>query len=344
MQIVKAAVDAYHYDIILENGLTGRLGDRLNERFHPRRALLVTDENVGSLYGARVMRSLQAAMIDAQPLTLKAGGYPGTLDALREISAHMADMALSREDALIVMGGGSLCDTGGFAAWNYRDLIRLVQVPTTLIGIADWAVAGKTALEYKPGSRMIGSFFPPSLVLIDPQTVSTMPDRAFYSGMGEVVKCGCAADAPLFHMLETLSGRAAVQARMEEIAWRCLEIKNSLAGANRQKVLLGHGVAHAIETAQHYRGLLHGEAVGVGMLAVTRFSERAGFTTRGTAARLAECLGRYHLPLTAAVDPQTMLKRLQALGTALEAVVPERVGWTTVQKVDNAFFTGAWFG
>jgi len=343
LQIVKAAAGAYHYDIVLENGLTGRLGDRLSERLQPRRALLVTDENVDRLYGARVLRSLEAAMIDVQSLTLRAGGYPGTLDALREISARMAALKLSREDALIVMGGGSLCDTGGFAAWNYRDVVRLVQVPTTLIGMADWAVGGKTALEYKPGSRMIGSFFPPTLVLIDPQTTFTMPDREFFSGMGEVVKCGCAADAALFHMLETLSGRASVEARMEEIAWRCLEIKRALLAEDRRKAMLGHSMAHAIETAQRYRGLLHGEAVGVGMLAMARHGERLGLTTRGTANRIADCLTRYQLPLAAWIDHDTMAGRLRALGPHLELAVPERVGWTTVRQADNAFVTEAWF-
>ena len=335
---------AYHYDIILENGLTGRLGDRLAQRLHPARALLVTDENVWRLYGGRVTRSLEAAMIPAETLVLKAGGYPATLDALREIAARMTEMKLSREDALIVMGGGSLCDTGGYAAWNYRDVVRLVQVPTTLIGMADWAVGGKTALEYKPGSRMIGSFFPPTLALIDPQTTATMPEREFMSGMGEVIKCGCAADAALFHLLESLSGRAAIQARMEEIAWRCLELKRPLVGAQRRKAMLGHSVAHAIETAQRYRGLLHGEAVGVGMLTVARHGERLDLTTRGTAERIADCLRRYSLPLTAQVDPGAMQARLHALGTSLDIAVPERVGWTCVHHVDNTFVTNAWFG
>ena len=344
MQTVQASVGAYRYDIILENGLTGRLGDRLSERFRPSRALLVTDENVWRLYGPRVMRSLEAAMIPAESLVLRAGGYPATLDALREIAGRMSDLRLGREDALIVMGGGSLCDTGGYAAWNYRDVVRLVQVPTTLIGMADWAAGGKTALEYKPGSRMIGSFFPPTLTLVDPQTTATMPEREFMSGMGEVIKCGCAADAALFHLLETLSGRAAIEARMEEIAWRCLAIKGPLEGPARQKVMLGHSMAHAIETAQRYRGLLHGEAVGLGMLAVTRHGERLGLTTRGTAERLTDCLRRYHLPLAAAVEPQTMQARLHALGSSLDIAVPERVGWTRVHHVDNAFVMDAWFG
>lgn len=344
MQTVNASLGAYRYDIVLENGLTGRLGDRLAERLQPRRALLVTDENVWRLYGARVMRSLEAAMIPAESLTLKAGGYPATLHALSEIATCMAELQLSREDALIVMGGSALCDMAGYAAWNYHDVVRLVHAPTTLIGMADWAVGGKTTLEYKPGSRMIGSFFPPTLALIDPQTTATMPEREFMSGMGEVIKCGCAADAALFHLLETLSGRAAIESRMEEIAWRCLELKRPLIGEQWQKALLGHSVAHAIETAQRYRGLLHGEAVGVGLLTVAWHGERLGLTTRGTATRIADCLARYSLPLTASVEPETMLARLHALGDSLEIAVPERVGWTSICHVDNTFLTDAWFG
>ena len=344
MQLIKASAGAYRYDIVIENGMTGRLGDRMCEFFHPRRVLFVTDENVYRLYGARVLRSMEAAMIETHTLVLRAGGYPQTLDALREISAQMAALQLERADALLMMGGCALCDTGAFAAWNYRGVVQLIQAPTTLIGMTDWAVGGKTALEYKPGTRMIGSFFPPTLMLIDPQTTYTMPDRAFESGMGEVIKCGCAADAALFHLLETLSGRAAVEARMEEIAWRCLQLKQSLSGRDRQKMMLGHALANAIEVTQRYRGLLHGEAVGVGMLAVTRYAEHCDLTVRGTSGRIAECLTRYQLPLTALVEPEAMLRRIQSLGAAADIAVPERIGWTTVRPLDNSFLTGAWFG
>ena len=343
MQRIRASVGDYYYDIHLDNGLTGRLGDRLSETLHPRRALLIVDENIDRLYGARVVRSLEAAMIRPYVLTLPTGGYAQTLDALREITAAMSDMALSPEDALVAMGGGKLCDSVGYAAWNYKSVVRLVYVPTTLIGMADWAVGGKTALEYKLGSRMIGSFFPPTLTLIDPQTVCTMTEREFESGMAEVIKRACAADAALFHQLETLTGRAAIEVRMEEIAWRCLAIKQSLSGRDRTKLLLGHGMANAIETAQRYRGLLHGEAVGVGMRVTACASERCGMSARGTADRIAECLQRYHLPMTAVVDPDFMLRRIHALGESLDTAVPERVGWCAVRHLGNAFFADAWF-
>lgn len=343
MQRIRASVGNYYYDIHLDNGLTGRLGDRLSETLQPRRALLVLDENIDRLYGARAVRSLEAAMIRPYVLTLPAGGYAQTLDALREITSAMTDMAIAPEDALIAMGGGMLCDSVGYAAWNYKSVVRLVYVPTTLIGMADWAVGGKTALEYKPGSRMIGSFFPPTIALIDPQTVCTMPERAFESGMAEVVKSACAADAALFRQLETLTGRAAVEVRMEEIAWRCLAIKQSLSGRDRHKLLLGHGIANAIETAQRYRGLLHGEAVGVGMRVTACAAERCGMSARGTADRITECLQRYHLPMTAVVDPDFMLRRIRALGDSLDTAVPERVGWCAVRHLGNAFLADAWF-
>ena len=254
-------------------------------------------------------------------------------------------MALAPEDALVAMGGGKLCDSVGYAAWNYKSVVRLVYVPTTLIGMADWAVGGKTALEYKLGSRMIGSFFPPTLTLIDPQTVCTMPEREFESGMAEVIKSACAADAALFHQLETLAGRAAVEVRIEEIAagaaWPSSSRSPEPTGA---RLLLGHGLANAIETAQRYRGLLHGEAVArLGMRVTACASERCGVSARGTADRIAECLQRYHLPMTAVVDPDFMLRRIHALGESLDTAVPERVGWCAVRHLGNAFFADAWF-
>lgn len=329
------------YDIIIENGLVGRLGDRIPAGIMPKRALLVADETVARRYGARAKRSLEAVGIHVHTLPLKAGGYCQTLNALKEIAAQMNELELGPEDALVPMGGGVLCDMGGFAAWNHKQVIRLIQVPTTLIGMTDWAVQGKTAIEHKIGTRMIGSFFPPSLILIDPQTTFTQPNREFESGMAEVIKCACAADASLFHMLESLTGRAAVEARLEEIAWRCLCVKLSLEGRDQMKMMLGHHLGHVIETAQRYRGLLHGEAIGVGMLMTTRFGEALGMTARGTCARLENCLSLYGLPTNTDVDDRAFNACLKTL-PRFEAVVPERVGWSIIRQLDNAFLLNAW--
>ena len=329
------------YDVIIENGLVGRLGDRIPAALMPKRALLVADETVARQYGARAKRSLEAVGIQVHTLPLKADGYCQTLNALKEIAARMNELNLGPDDALVPMGGGVLCDMGGFAAWNHKQMIRLIQIPTTLVGMTDWAIHGKTAIEHKVGTRMIGSFFPPSLILIDPQTSFTQPNRAFESGMAEVIKCACAADASLFHMLESLTGRAAVEARLEEIAWRCLCVKLSLAGRDQAKMMLGHHMGHVIETAQRYRGLLHGEAIGVGMLMMTQLGEAFGMTARGTSARLENCLLHYHLPTSTFADDQAVNACLRSL-PRFEAAIPERIGWTILRQLDSTFLLSAW--
>ena len=344
MQTVHAEIGDYHYDIYLEDGLMGRVAQAIEEHLSIRRALVVTDERLWDVCGEALNDSFAGAMIESSALVLKGGGYAATLDALREISEGMAEMGLGPDDAVVCIGGGTLLDTCGFAAWHHKDVVRLVQIPTSLIGMVDWAVGGKSALEHRAGTRMIGSFFPPSLILIDPEMVCLLSDRAFSAGMGEVIKTACAADAPLFRLLESLDGRRGVQERMEEIAWRCLTVKNRMLKSDPDLALLGHGLAHAIEATQRYRILLHGEAVGIGTLCVLRRGEAQGYTVTGSTQRLEDCLTRYGLPTSTLCDPQSMLRAIQALGSSCQTALVQRVGFGESMRVDNSFLVNAWFG
>jgi 3-dehydroquinate synthase len=337
MQRIKAT----GYDIIIKNGLIGRLGANIPDALMPRRALLIADERVARLYGARAKRSLEAVGIVVHTLPLLADGYPQTLHALNEISTKMNSLSLGPDDEVVAMGGSVLCDMCGFAAWNHRQVVRLIQVPTTVMGMIDWSVRGKTAVEHKVGTRMIGSFFPPSLILIDPQTTYTQDDRSFISGMAEVIKCACATDPALFVMLEGMTGRAAVESRLEEIAWRCLVIKQSLDGREQMKMMLGHHMGHILETAQRYRGLLHGEAIGLGMLIMVRFAEAMGMSESGTTARLEKLMRRYRLPVASFADESTILAAIRKM-PRFEAVIPSRIGWSSIEQLDSAFLMGAW--
>lgn len=331
------------YDILIENGLLGRVGERLCERLTPGRVLLAAVEKVDRLFGERVRRSLEAMGVEYAHLTLRADISGGTLNALNDLTRAMAQMKLGEGDTLMVLGGAMMCDIGAFALRNSRRRAQLVQVPTTLLAMADWAVGGKTAVEHRPGTHMPGSFFAPDLMLIDPQAAFSLPDRQFENGMGEVIKCACAADASMFRMLESLSGRAAIEARMEEIVWNCLRVKASLCGEERARMRLGHNLAYAIEMAQHHRLLMHGEAVALGMLAVSRYSECLGMTTRGTSQRIEDCLNRYHLPLRTSVEQEEMLKALRSF-SAPQCVLLERIGWSTVRAMEPGFLERAWFG
>ena len=331
------------YDILIESGLLGRAGERLCERFAPGRVLLAAAEPVDRLFGGRVRRSLEAMGVEYGALTVHADISGGTLNALNDMTRAMAQMKLGEGDTLMVLGGAMMCDMGAFALRNSRRRARLVQVPTTLLGMADWEVDGKTAVEHRPGTNMPGSFFAPDLILIDPQAAFALSDRQFENGMGEVIKCACAADASMFRMLESLSGRSAVEARMEEVIWSSLSVKASLCGEERARMRLGHNLAYAIEMAQHHRLLMHGEAVALGMLAVSRYSECLGITAHGTSKRIEDCLNRYHLPLRTSVEREEMLGALRSF-SAPQCVLLERVGWSTVRSMEPDFMERAWFG
>ena len=343
MQSIRVLAGNAGYDILIENGLLGRLGERLCERLSPGRVLLVAAEKVNDLFGQRVRRSLTAMGVEYGALVVHADISGGTLNALNDVTRAMMQMKLGEGDTLLILGGAMLCDLGAFALKNSRRRARLVQAPTTLLGMADWAVDGKTAVEHRRGANMPGSFFAPDLILIDPQAAFTLSDRQFENGMGEVIKCACAADASMFRMLESLSGRAAIEARMEEVIWTSLSVKASLCGEERARMRLGHSLAYAIEMAQHHRLLMHGEAVALGMLAVSRYSECLGITTRGTSQRIEDCLNRYHLPLRTSVEKEEMLKALRSFN-APQCVLLERVGWSTVRSMEPGFMEKAWFG
>ena len=343
MQNIHVTTRKGGYDILIENGLTGRLGERLCERMRPGRVLLAMDTQVDALFGERVRRSLDAMGLEWRSLVTASDVTGGTLNALNDITRAMTQWQLGAQDTLLIVGGAMLCDTGAFALINGRCPARLVQSPTTLLGMADWAVYGKTAVEHHPGSRMIGSFFAPGLILIDPQTAYTLPERQFLSGMGEMIKCAASADAGMFHLLESLTGRAAVESRLEELTWACLSIKAELGEEGQQKMRLGHNLAYAIEMAQHHRDLTHGEAVAVGMLGVTCLCEAMGRTARGTTDRLEECLKKYGLPTRARVETDVMRKALASLRGTPEVVL-ERIGWCDLRHVEEDFLTRAWFG
>ena len=341
MQIIRASYDAQQYDILIENGMTGRLGDRLSERLRQRHCLLITDENVMKLYGGRAMRSVEAADFHVKSLTIPSGGCAMTIEALHKIEDGLNQTAPDAGWIVLALGGASLCDAVGCAMRSARNGAALVYCPTTLMGMADWAAGGRTASEKRSDALALGVFFPPDMTLIDPQCAASLSDRAFYSGMAEIIKCACALDATFFRQIEGFPGRDSVQKSLDDVLCRCLELK---CGKPRDKALalLGHDIACALQAAQRYRGLTHGEAVAIGMMAVCLHGERAGLTAQGTSRRLGACLKRYHVPLTVKIDEKSVLDQLDGLPNLFDLAVPERVGWCAVHKANGAFLKNAY--
>ncbi len=339
------------YDILLERGVLARAGRELTNRFPCKRWMIVTDGNVNALYGDSVASSLEDAGLPASRLVLPAGESTKSLMMLERTYHALCAAGISRGDGILSLGGGVIGDLAGFAAATYLRGIPYVQAPTSLLAQVDSAVGGKVAVDLPEGKNLVGSFYQPKLVLLDPDTLMTLPDKYFSDGMGEVIKYGCIRDASLFQLLLERPGREALQPYMHEIIARCVAIKADIVSRDehdtgeRMVLNFGHTLGHAIEALQGYEGLSHGEAVAVGMHLVCRLAEEKGLTEEGTADAVRDCLTAHGLPASVKLyQPERLFDILgrdkKNLGRALHVVLLKRIGESWLYDTSPDFFQG----
>jgi 3-dehydroquinate synthase len=340
------------YDILLECGILKRTGTELKKRLPAiGKWMIVTDEHVDALYGDTVEGSVREAGLGAARLCLKPGEATKSLSVLEEVYHALCAAGISRGDGILALGGGVIGDLAGFAASTYLRGIPYVQVPTSLLAQVDSAVGGKVAVDLPEGKNLVGSFYQPRLVLLDPDTLHTLPDRFFSDGMGEVIKYGCIRDAELFQLLSKNPGKDALKSHMEDIIARCVAIKADIVARDEhdtgERMLLnfGHTLGHAIETLQGFQGLSHGEAVAVGMHLICRLAEEKGLTEKGTADELLACLQAHRLPSSVHLDQPARLKETlgrdkKNIGKTLYVVLLNRIGESRLYQAAPGFFAG----
>ena len=268
-----------------------------------RHALVVTDGNVAPHYLARVQSALAGKAVQA--LVLPPGEQEKTLARFTEVMATLAAMGASRDATVVALDGGVVGDLAGFAAACWMRGVRFVQLPTTLLAMVDSSVGGKTAVDLPQGKNLVGAFHQPAAVLADTATLDTLPEREFSAGLAEVVKYGAIADAGFFAWLE--DNAEALMARNPDalahaIATSCrhkagIVARDETEQGERMLLNFGHTFGHAIETGQGYGGLLHGEAIAVGMVLAARLSADRGRAPWSDTARLAALLERFDLPV-----------------------------------------------
>ena len=333
------------YDILIGRGLIHEAGAQIAQRIKTRRALIVTDENVDVLYGAGVEASLKNAGIETDKLVLPAGEETKSLEKLGQVYSALCDAQITRSDILVALGGGVMGDLGGFAAATYLRGIRYVQIPTTLLAQVDSAVGGKTAIDLPEGKNLAGAFHQPALVLIDPDTLDTLPDHEFTGGMGEVIKYAFTFDADLC----TALADSCVREDMQPVIRRCLEYKKRVVENDErdfgERMLLnfGHTLGHAVEVVQHYQGYSHGQAVAIGMHLITRLSQAKLLTEQGTADALENMLMRWKLPTTCDKSlwhdmQKALLKDKKNLDGSLNVIILTHIGHAEIKPVDLTFF------
>ena len=310
------------YAITIGPGLL-RDGQALAAPLRGRHVLLASDSHVAPLYAATVREAVQAARPDVrvEAFVLPAGEHGKTLAGFGAAIEALAALGATRDACVFALGGGVVGDLAGFAAACWMRGIDCVQLPTTLLAMVDSSVGGKTAVDLAAGKNLVGAFHPPRAVLADTSALRTLPDRELRAGLAEVVKYGAIADSAF---LGWLAGHAAPllaredAALAEAIARSCAH-KAAIVGRDpfehgeRALLNFGHTFGHAIEAAQGYGGLNHGEAVAVGMVLAARLATALGLAPAADAAALRDLLVRFGLPvdLPRGLDPQVLVERMR---------------------------------
>ena len=287
------------YTVTVERGAIDRAGEIVRPLKKPgTRVMLISDSNVIPIYGGRVRGSLEAAGFPVSEFVFPAGEEHKQIATVCDMYRALSEGGFTRTDLIVTLGGGVTGDMGGFAAATFLRGMDFVQAPTSLVSQADASVGGKTGVDLPFGKNLVGAFHQPIAVVTDPDALSTLPKHFFNDGLGEVIKHGAIADRELFEALE----RGAALEDLEQVVGRSVSIKRDFVEADtrdtgRRMILnFGHTCGHALEKLHGFRGLSHGEAVGVGMVLACRAGEKLGVTEPGTGERIARVLRRYDMP------------------------------------------------
>lgn len=337
------------YNILIEKGLLDNLGKAIKDIYKGKKVFIITDENVNGAYGQRAEESLQEAGFDTKTLVLKPGEETKNFNTLPIIYDALLDFKLTRKDLIITLGGGVIGDLGGFAAASFLRGVPFVQVPTSLLAQVDSSVGGKVAVDLKRGKNLVGNFYQPKSVIIDPEVLNTLTDKFFKDGMGEVIKYGCIRDKDLFLKLKDLKSREEVMEHIEDIVYTCCNIKRQVV-ENDEKDLgermilnFGHTLGHAIETYYNFTEYSHGEAISIGMYNITLKSEELGITKKGTSEQIKEILINHGLPYEVDLEDnkavvETISLDKKNLGKVLKVILLKDIGDSIIYDTEPKFF------
>ena len=306
--IVPVKTDTWNYDIVLEPGAIKKAGELLNLN---RRVLVVTDSGVPAQYAETAI------------VTIPQGEQSKCFDELRHLLSEMLDKSFTRVDCVVAVGGGVVGDLSGFAASCYMRGVDFYNVPTTLLSQVDSSIGGKTAIDFGGVKNIVGAFYQPKKVIIDPEVLETLSRRQLMAGLAEAIKMAATNDAELFELIEN---SADLTADLPQIIYRALMIKKNVVEQDpretglRKVLNFGHTIGHAVESFNAGK-LLHGECVALGMIPMSGES---------AAARIRSVLEKYGLPSRIGQSAEELMpflkhdKKMASDGIA--AVIVDEIG------------------
>ncbi len=353
------------YDVIVEWEGLQHLATYLQQLHLPSRLFLITDSHLHAIYADKIAQNLIIAGFEPVIYTVPAGEESKSQQQVTALYDWLIEHRAERREALIALGGGVIGDLVGYVAATYLRGVPFIQVPTSLLAQVDAAIGGKTGINHPKGKNLIGAFYHPRLVLVDPATLLTLPTRSRTEGWAEVVKYGIILDAALFALLEEHAEdlRTFSQPSTEllcQIVARSIDLKVQVIESDEKEQGLrailnyGHTVGHALENASGYGEWLHGEAVSLGMVVAAAIAQEAGLFSANEANRQNRLLTALGLPVTyhgtvrASDIMQAMQVDKKVVGKRVRWVMPKTIGEVivtpmpdeVVEHVITAFFDG----
>ncbi|WP_315114419.1 3-dehydroquinate synthase [Clostridium intestinale] len=299
---LKVNLEENSYPIIIEKGSIKNISKHLKDKFKGKKIAIISDNIVYGIYGDLIKEELEAEGYTAKAIVIPAGEKSKSFSTLPAVYNELLEFKLTRTDIILALGGGVVGDLAGFVASTYLRGVPFIQIPTTLLAQVDSSVGGKVGVDLEKGKNLVGGFYHPKIVIIDPEVLNTLSDRIFKDGLAEVIKYGCIKDKDLFDKLKAYKDKKALIEDIEEIVYTCCDIKRKVVEEDEkdtgERMLLnfGHTLGHAIEQYYKYERYTHGEGVAIGMYQIMKSAYSKGLVAEGVAEEIKDILIKYDLP------------------------------------------------
>jgi len=341
--VLKVELGERSYDIIVQPSISRDAEFYLKPFISGRKCLIVTDHTVNDIYGHKTAKTLSGSGAKVSSVVFKAGETSKNLDTIREFYQKAVNEELDRSSLVVALGGGVCGDMAGFMAATYMRGIDFIQIPTSLLAMVDSSVGGKTGVDLPEGKNLVGAFWQPVLVLIDPELLETLPANELRCGLAEIIKYAVILDAELFELLENNIEKLKKLDLdfYSGIISRCCRLKAEVVskdereGGLRAILNYGHTFGHAIEAVSGYNSILHGEAIAVGMAIAADLAVKLGTFDKTSADRQEKLMKALELPVT--LKNYDAEKILEAMGNdkkkqdgKIKLILPEKIGSVSI--------------
>jgi len=308
-------------------------------------AAIITDDTVKALYGDRLKSDLEAAGVRCMMFSFPPGEESKNHETLCNAYASLMEQGMTRKDTILALGGGVVGDLAGFCAATILRGVPFIQIPTTLLAQVDSSVGGKVAVDIPAGKNLIGAFYQPKLVLIDPDTLSTLPERQLACGLGEMIKHGAIFSRELWDEMAEMPTDELLD-RADHLVIENCRIKTHYVEADpldkglRFTLNFGHTLGHALEKNWGYGAITHGEGVAMGMAAMTKWGEAWGITESGTHEAMVSMLKKWNLPCEIPENAAEILcreagKDKKSSGSRITLVALKKLGEATLLPMER---------